>query len=110
MKTWAEAENIFKDNPRYDMSLSMMDIDEYRYRFSRAHWVEEENQLVILSAHYTETQNIAKIFELFSLSIWLHILISTIILSLFITVSKFLGIYLSCLIILLDNVQHYFHR
>ena len=51
------------------------------------HWFGEGYNLGILSAFVKQSPNISKMIELFSLNIWSHILISTLVITLFNTIN-----------------------
>ena len=75
--------NNFLIEQDYDISLSQMNLDSYMLGFSDSHWVKDEYNLVIISAHFTEEPNMMKIFQIFSFDIWLIILLTTICLTIF---------------------------
>ena len=65
------------------MVLSQQTCGKYMMETFQTHWVKEEHNLVILSSFSIEPPNITKMIQLFSLNIWLLILISTLVITLF---------------------------
>ena len=99
--------NKFSIEQAYDILLSQMNLDSYMFENADCHWVKDEYNLVIMSAHYTEEPNMKKIFQIFSFNIWLLISLTTIYLTIFFLVYNFVKSNLDHFIQFYFNIFYY---